>query len=421
MKQGDQKKRKNIFLRKEEKIEYFFFDRDGGEFICGKNRLDISKKAAFLLRCMDGKTNYSGLRQKFKDKFGVELTGEDLKIFIQISKRYDLLAKRKNGCLVSKQSEVFQKNQLRIFKRIKIREPQFAGICYSSKPKELKKDLRNCFALVDNRRLGVLTNGVSCLKGIIVPHSNLDLSGPCAAWAYEAMAKLYLPDLLIILAPEHSASIGNPFSVLCKDFLTPLGLVKTCKDFIELLKKKCSFDILVNNLAHLKEHSIEIQLPFLQYIYRENLDRLKIVPILCAAKPRNPELKSVFDIQQKEFICTLKELITDTHKNVCLIATGDLMHSNNWNLTQQFHQKNKEMMSLLKQADAESFKLGLSSGGYKSCGKTSFYPFLKLLVSPKVRIMNYSWTSNSIFLQKNQSKIQYRNIVNIGYVSMIFY
>lgn len=404
-------------------MEYFYFERDGYELMGGKNRLGISPEGIFLLRWMDGKTKDARVRQKFKERFGVELTDEDFQKFKQESKTHGLLAKRKNGCLMSKLSINFIKKQIKIFKKEKIRQAQYAGMCYSREPKKLKRDLKNCFILVDNHRLEVLTRGISRLKGIIVPHSNLELSGPCAAWAYGAVAKLSLPDLLVILAPDHSRSISHPFSILCKDFRTPLGLVKVDKDFIRILAKGCSFNIFADSMAHIEEHAVEIQLPFLQYIYRENTEKLRIVPILCAAEPYNAELKSVFNTRQEQFLRALEKLMVKTGKNIILVATGDLMHVFERNLSPKFHQDNAKIISLLKKVDAENFRSGLRAGRYTSCGKLSFYPFLRLLVSTnaKTKVLNYSWTGNSNFMQRNQRKVQYRNLVNIGYVSMIFY
>lgn len=402
-------------------MEYFYLDRDTDEWRGGKNRLGISPEGIFLLRCMDGKTKDASIRQKFKESFGVGLSNKDFQKFKEESKTHLLLVRRKNGYLISKLSSNFIKKQLKIFKREKIRQAQYAGICYSGHPKKLKRDLRDCFSSVDNRRLEILTRGISRLKGIIVPHSNLELSGPCAAWAYQVVAKLSLPELLVILAPDHSRSICYPFLTLCKDFHTPLGLVKVDRDFIRILAKGCSFNILADSTAHIQEHAIEIQLPFLQYIYRENMKRLRIVPILCATEPYDAEFESLFYTQQEQFLRTLEKLMLKTGKHIVLVATGDLMHVFQRNPSPEFHQDNRKIISWLEKLDVENFRSHLYDAKYTSCGKFSFYPFLRLLVSPKTKakVLDYSWASKS--MRRNQGKVQYRNLVNIGYVSMIFY
>lgn len=401
---------------------YIYHDDYGWVFGKARLQLSASEQATYLLVCMDGKTPDKVLRQKFKNRFGVDLVRRDFEEFVHRLEEYHLLADRVRGCLISKLHIYFIKKQEKIFERERIRKPSYSGICYSNIPKRLEKDLRNCFASVDNRKLDALLRGIHGLRGILVPHSNLDLSGPCAAWAYKALTKVAIPDLFVILAPDHSCSISYPFSVLLKDFRTPLGLVKTDKDLIRMLTKECSFNIFADSLAHMKEHAIEIQLPFLQYIYKKNLQKLRIISMLCKKEPPSSELEStLFNAYRDQFLNALQKVIFKRGRNVVFVVTGDLMHIRGWKTTPQFHQKNKQIINLLKKANAEDVRMMLNSSRYTSCGRVSFYPFLRLLEPLRAKVLNYSWTSHSSSINKNRKKYQYLSLVNIGYVSMMFY
>lgn len=411
--------RKKIFKNKnrQEKLDYLYIDWLNKELIYGKKRLGANNDVIFLLTKMDGKTENQEIKQRFIEKFGAELNDADFKRFVKQCRDYHLLSRGKDGRLVSKLSSSFMDKQTEIFQREKIRPAQYVGICYSNRPKKLNRDLENYFATIDSSRLEKLTKGIKRLKGIIVPHSNLELSGPCAAWAYKAMAQLPLPELLIILAPNHSGTLVYPFSVLNKDFRLLPELVKVDRELINLLSRKNNYDIFYKNIIHLREHAIEVQLPFLKYIYKEDLKRLKIVPIICARSSYNDSLG--FSSQRKEFIEILREAIVKTGKNTLVIATGDLVHNSKWRVGPYFHQRNREIITLLRQANPENLKTRLSLE-HRSCGKGAFYSFLKLIGPAKAKILNYSWASKSSFLKKRED-LPYRNLMNIGYVSMIFY
>jgi len=402
----------------EKQVEYVL--DDGFGFLVGKTRLRLSEQAIFLCRGMNGRTSDEELRKMFKKRYGVEISEKDFKAFIRNLEKCDLLADKAKGFLMSKLSVSYGDKQLKIFKKKKIREPSYAGICYKSIPEELEKDLKMCFASVDNHKLDTLKRGMGRLRGIVVPHSNIELSGSCAAWAYRAIAKMPMFDLFIILAPDHSTSLINPFSVLPKDFSTPLGLVKTDKDFTRMLAKKCNFDIFTGGPIHIQEHSVEMQLPFLQYIYRKNWKKPKIVPILCAHEPMSIDLNPDFYVQRDQFLQVLQKTINESGKKVVFIATGDLIHKNKARSpTARFHNTNKTIIRLLEKGNAQDFKRGCS-WRLKTCGRMSFYSFLRLLEPTRGKVLNYSWTSNSNFI-KHKRDIQYERLVEIGYVSMAFY
>jgi AmmeMemoRadiSam system protein B len=398
-----------------EDLNYSYYDWKNRELVIGKERLAMNFRIFYALKWMDGKTTNLEIRRKFKEKFNFELNGREFENIIKKIKDYDLLIKR-TGCLISKLSEDFVNRQIKLFSRRRIRPAQYAGICYSDKKEELERSVQKCFDLINPISFKSKTKGINRLKGIIVPHSNLELSGSCAAWAYKAVEERPLPELLIILAPDHSLKIKTPFSISNQNYDILENVVKVDNEFIKLLKKDINFNIFNNNISQLIEHAVEIQLPFLLYIFRKNPEKLKIIPVICASEPKYDE-KAIRDFRVKQdiFFGVLKKALYKTGKDVIFIATGDLMHVREKEASPLFHKKNKEIMSLLQETNADDLKLKLNSE-YRSCGKWSFYSFLRFIEPAKSRVLNYSWAG-----KYKTVNTPYRNFVNIGYVSMVFY
>jgi len=148
-----------------------------------------------------------------------------------------------------------------------IRKPAVAGGFYPSDKKELEKMVTGFIADAPDAK-------IKNLRGIIAPHAGYIYSGPVAGHAYRQFqglpAKKYN---VFLLGPAHfiytTASIG-----LFDEFETPLGPVKVNMEICHELSKNTIFD--PSTEAHLPEHSLEVQLPFLQ----ESMKEFEIIPIL---------------------------------------------------------------------------------------------------------------------------------------------
>jgi AmmeMemoRadiSam system protein B len=153
-----------------------------------------------------------------------------------------------------------------------IRIPAVAGAFYPSDPKSLKKEIENCF----QHRLGVgklplLKQGKRSIKGGVAPHAGYVYSGPVASHLYYALAEDGFPEVFVILGPNHTG-YGSRVSITTETFETPLGEVNVDGDLVEKMTKGI---IKEDQRAHGREHSIEVQLPFLQYVKQD----IKFVPI----------------------------------------------------------------------------------------------------------------------------------------------
>ncbi len=168
----------------------------------------------------------------------------------------------------------------------KIRGPIVDGIFYPDDDRLLKEEIRFLLEEVDD------PPGQSF--GIIVPHAALPFSGSLAAVAFKAAAERKVENVVII-ATVHREEQDAVFLTESESFTIPTGNMKVNRTIIEKLRKSDPC-FQINDLPHLEEHSIEVQLPFIRFLFPE----ANIVPILLGSnnvdliKTVSGSLESVF-------------------------------------------------------------------------------------------------------------------------------
>jgi len=169
---------------------------------------------------------------------------------------------------------------------LKIRRPVQAGSFYSGTAESLKKQIEECF----QHKLGpgknpTVQKGPRNIVGLVCPHAGYMYSGPVAAHSYYNLAIDGKPDTVVIFGPNHTGE-GSGLAVVKEGaWRTPLGDVQIDEAVAhEILRKSKIID--VDDSAHAHEHSIEVQLPFLQYLYNA---AFKFVPICCCRSPEREE------------------------------------------------------------------------------------------------------------------------------------
>lgn len=179
-----------------------------------------------------------------------------------------------------------------------MRAPAVSGQFYPGSKNDLLREISKCFADIPLNQRPVL--------GAVVPHAGYMYSGNTAAYVYSTLPKA---DTYVILGPNHTG-IGTPVSVSSETWSTPLGEVKSDIDFIKALPKKI---IDMDESAHKYEHSIEVQLPFLQHRFRD----FKIVPICMGMQDEETALDVGMEIS---------EAVRKVNKKVVIIASSDFSH-----------------------------------------------------------------------------------------------
>lgn len=156
-----------------------------------------------------------------------------------------------------------------------VRYPAVAGAFYAGSKDALRRQIEASYRHpFGPGRLPEMKAGRRRIKGLVVPHAGYEYSGPVAAHAYAALAEDGWPEHFVILGPNHHG-IGAPVTLCPEDHLTPLGTVP----YDAAVGSKLVGGVIESDAAaHRQEHSIEVQLPFLQYLNA----KVTFVPIALA-------------------------------------------------------------------------------------------------------------------------------------------
>jgi len=195
-----------------------------------------------------------------------------------------------------------------------IRRPAVAGQFYEGNETSLNERIKECFLEERGpKTLPKITKADKKKIGIVVPHAGYIYSGPIAAHSYNYLASNGFAKTFIIIGPNHTG-MGSKVSVMTEgSWLTPLGKVP----INEKLAKQLNIEpITIDENAHAYEHSIEVQLPFLQF--SAGKQEFGFVPICMA-------------MQDSETSTKVGKIIADTiiksDENVVIIASTDFSHA----------------------------------------------------------------------------------------------
>jgi AmmeMemoRadiSam system protein B len=196
---------------------------------------------------------------------------------------------------------------------VKIRHPSQAGAFYAGTAESLKRQIEECFLhnLGPGKIPKVAEAGARSIVGLVCPHAGYMYSGPVAAHAYYSLALDGKPDVVILFGPNHTG-YGSALAVMNEGFWrTPLGDVEVDGETANRIVKESRI-VDVDDSAHRHEHSIEVQLPFLQYLFGS---KFKIVPICFLMQ----DLHSAREVGR----AIAKAL---AERNAVIIASSDMTH-----------------------------------------------------------------------------------------------
>ena len=232
-----------------------------------------------------------------------------------------------------------------------VRKPAVAGQFYPSSPEELSSLIDSCYT----HRLGPGKNPPaprrdSDFVAVVSPHAGYVYSGPVAAHSYLHVSSMASPDLLVVVAPNHYG-LGSGVSTFREgEWETPLGRLRVDGRATAQLADACDL-VAFDPQAHRLEHSLEVQLPFLQRIYGDS------VPLL--------PVSLVF-----QDIDTAKALAAGLAKvmrgrRVVLVASSDLTH---YEPAEQARKKDTALIQRVLAMDLEGFYSTLERLGVTACG-----------------------------------------------------
>ncbi|MGC8848880.1 MAG: AmmeMemoRadiSam system protein B [Candidatus Bathyarchaeia archaeon] len=280
---------------------------------------------------------------------------------------------------------------------MKVRKPCQAGVFYPRSREELAAEIERCFT----HRLGpgelpkTLIHGPRRIVGVLSPHAGYMYSGPVAAFSYKALAEDGEPETAVILGPNHTG-MGSGVSIMNEgEWETPMGRVEVDSETANAIVEASKI-IDVDDEAHRLEHSIEVQVPFLQYLYD---GRVKIVP-LCMM------------MQDMETSVEVGSAIFEASKdrNITVIASSDMTHYEPQRIAER---KDKKALDMIESMNIEGLYQAIEGENISMCG-----------YGPVAALMQYARASGveraSIEAYKTSGDITGDFGAVVGYASAVF-
>jgi len=195
---------------------------------------------------------------------------------------------------------------------VRIRRPAVAGLFYPLNSDELKASIEESFLhKIGPRKKPPSNEAIGEKVALVSPHAGYMYSGPVAAHGYYACSYLKSIELVVIAGPNHHGIGSGVATVREGAWETPLGKVEVDGDSAKRLVGSSGI-VDFDDSAHIREHSIEVQIPFLQYIYG---NKFKILPISMMLQ----DMSTAVDVGK-----AIADCVKD--KKFLLIASSDFTH-----------------------------------------------------------------------------------------------
>lgn len=275
------------------------------------------------------------------------------------------------------------------------RSPYYAGSFYPKHTCDLIELLHFCFnkSIFGPKKKQIINTKIF---GIIVPHGAYIFSGAISANAFFEIASLNI-DTFILIGPDHHG-IGKRISVTTEGYWqTPLGDVLIDNTITNDLKRSCDF-IEEDNIVHQIEHSLEIQVPFIQYSFGNSFT---IVPLLLRDQ----------DIETSMLLGNLIAKYS-ARKNVMIIASSCLTH---YESNSSVQKKDFQMIKNIESLNIESFYQSLMNLKASVCGYgaiASLMRAVQILGSKKGELLRYA-TSGDVTSDNKNTVVGYASIAFI--------
>lgn len=270
------------------------------------------------------------------------------------------------------------------FSQEKIRKPAVSGQFYPDSPALLKRQI-----------LGYLENAQSSkipgVRALIVPHAGYVYSGPVAAEAYKTIRDESF-ESVVILGFSHRTPLRGVFVDTAEAYETPLGNVPVNQDLAEKIRRYHPA-LQEKPRGEMAEHSIEVQVPFLQTVLRN----LNIVPVYMGD-------------QDAETVKILAEAVARAvaGRNILIVTSTDLSHYHPDGIARQ---KDMLLISQMEKSDIETIEKTCNQGPTEACGKGP------VLVTLKVA-QKLNWKKPVLLKYANSGDVSGIKTQVVGYVSL---
>jgi AmmeMemoRadiSam system protein B len=284
------------------------------------------------------------------------------------------------------------------------RPAAFAGRSYAASEDGVRRQLGQYFVGTGGSGPPALcapaASAPTRIRGVISPHIDFTRGGPVYTWSYKELAEDTGIDTLVILGVAHQYC-RRRFALTLKDFSTPLGVVRTDRQYVERIAQVAGSELFDDELAHRAEHSIEFQIIFLQYVLGRERS-VSIVPILVGSFQDYIErgIDPIADPEISRFVQALRLAEAASGKNVAYIGGIDLCHVGpefgdpapvDLQLQEAVRRFDSQMLAHAAAGDASSwFKTAASvSNRWRVCGLAATYTMLHAIGPAQGRLLRY--------------------------------
>lgn len=249
-----------------------------------------------------------------------------------------------------------------------MRDPVVAGQFYADKKEKLQQQIEECYTSpLGPGEVPELSDGERHIVGAVVPHAGYVFSGPVASHVYSALARDGFPDTFVIIGPNHQ-SRGKKVALTTEDFKTPLGTMNIDQEMASRLEEWVPDD----PMSHRYEHSIEVQLPFIQYIS----STVEFVPVVMNMQDYETS---------KQVGKWIKRSAQD--KDVVFIASSDLSH---YVLKDVAKEKDGKVIDKILALDAQGVHDTVVSENISACGYGPIVAMMEACGATQGELLKYA-------------------------------
>lgn len=269
----------------------------------------------------------------------------------------------------------------------KAREAVVAGQFYPAQASELNRQIKS---FIDEGHLKI--DALAC----VMPHAGYVYSGAVAG---ATVSRVNVKERIILLGPNHTG-LGGPFSIVTEgSWRTPLGDVEIDASLAKNILSSSNY-LKEDALAHANEHSLEVELPFLQYFRKD----IKITPIAFMSE----DLKALKQVGVEIAETVLKEKL---EKSTLIIASSDMTH---YEAQVKAQEQDKQAISAILELNEDKLMERVRSLNISMCGYMPVIVMLscaKALGARKAELVKYQTSAD---VTKDYSSV-------VGYAGVIIY
>jgi predicted class III extradiol MEMO1 family dioxygenase len=364
--------------------------------------LVLNEPGLFVASHLDGEQTIEDLRDRFERRYGELPDSEQI---AELVRRFDSGFLLENDAFDRRREEM-----VRTFTEAPVRTPAHAGVSYPDDPDESWA----AFTGFREAAKGLAEPGEppeGTLRGMVAPHIDLRVGGPCTALAYGLLDDAPQVETVIVLGTAHACA-HPAWIVLEKPFETPLGRVEVDTEIASRLAAAAPASPELG-WFHRKEHSIEFQAWFLAGLNREGR-KLRVVPVLCGSLrtlltaedgvpvavevPETPPPPP--DPGAVPFLNALRAVLAEAGERAVVLAAADLAHvgprfGEPEALSEEhlklLDTKDRETLAFVEQGEASGFYGAVMEGNDPRhiCGLAPIYGAMTALPGARGKLLRY--------------------------------